>query len=162
MGRSMQRRRFVLLGAALLVGLGLTAGWAGPSLASTTWGNSGDGPWSLLQPVVPPGPPEQSARSLTLESSGTELPAGGSATLTARANRSEGEAFAIVIRREAGHLGSGLEATCWSQPVCTTETKADRPSSAHFAAALYRCDQQGVCILEEDASDANKVRVNWR
>ncbi len=162
MGRSMQRRRIVLVGAALLVGLGLPAAWAGPSLASASWLNPGDAHGSLLQPVVPPGPPEQAARSLTLESSGTELPTGQSARLTARANRSEGEKFAIVIRREAGHLGSGLEATCWSQPVCTTETKADRPSSAHFAAILYRCDQQGVCILEEDPSEANKVRVTWK
>jgi hypothetical protein len=162
MGRRVPRRKYRLLAAAFLVGLGVSAAWAGPSLAGTISVNP-DYPQSVrMQPVVPPGPPQQVAPSLTLESSGTELAAGRSATLTARANRSEGEAFALVIRREAGHLGSGLEATCWSQPVCTAETKSDRPSSVRFAAALYSCDQQGVCILEEDASEANKVRVNWR
>jgi hypothetical protein len=161
MGRRVPRHKYRLLGAALLVGLGVSAAWAGTSLAGTILVNP-DAQTVRRQPVVPPGPPEQAARSLTLESSGTELPAGRSARLTARANRSEGEAFALVIRREAGHLGSGLEATCWSQPVCTAETKSDRPSSARFAAALYRCDQQGVCLLEEDASEENKVRVTWR
>jgi hypothetical protein len=157
-----QRCRYLLLAAAVLLGIWLSAASAGPSLASPGSVNPSDAISTWLQPVVPPTPPEQSARALTLAASATDIQAGQRASLTARANRPLDGAYAIVIRREGGHLGSGIEATCWSQPDCTAETRGNGVASARFAAALYRCDSRGFCILEEDADDADKVRVNWR
>jgi len=157
-----RRCRYLLLAAPVLLGIWLSVASARPSLASPGSVNPSDALSTWLQPVVPPTPPGQSARALTLAASATDIPPGQSAALTARANRRLDGAYAIVIRREGGHLSSGIEATCWSQPDCTTEVRRNGAASVRFAAALYRCDSQGICVLEEDADDADKVRVNWR
>ena len=152
----MHRRRLVFLVAVLLAGLWLSAISTGPSSATAT----SAAPADAEQPS-PPQPP-RSPRAVTLEASATDAPAGRGVTLTARTNRSEDEASVITIRREAGHLGSGLEGTCRSRADCTVDVQADRPSASRFAAARYRCDPQGICVLEEDATESDKVRVTWR
>ena len=149
------RRRHLLLVALLLPALWLPALPTGPSLA-TALSEAPDEAKSAQPQPAPPG------RKVKLEASETDVPAGRVVKLTARADRSEDEAFVITIRREAGHLGSGLEATCKSKAVCTADVQEGGPSAKRFAAALYRCDQQGVCRLEEDATESDKVRVNWR
>lgn len=151
----MSRLRHLFLTALLLVGLSLPLIVSGPSPATATSAV----PEEAESPPPQPAPPR---RTVTLEASATDAPAGRGVTLTARTNRSEGEAFVITIRREAGHLGSGLEGTCRSRAVCTVEVRADRPSGRRFAAALYRCDPQGICVLEEDATESDKVHVTWR
>jgi hypothetical protein len=152
---TIDRRRRLLLAALLLAGLWLPGISTGPSLATALSTVPDDAQSPRPQPA-PPG------RKVKLEASETDVPTGRVVKLTARADRSEDEAFVITIRREAGHLGSGLEATCKSQAVCTVDVREGRPSAKRFAAALYRCDQQGVCRLEEDATESDKVRVNWR
>jgi hypothetical protein len=151
-----------LLAAVVLFGTWLAAVSANPSLASPASVNPSDAPSTWLQAEVPPTPPGRSVRALRLEANATDIPPGQSVALTARANRQLEGAYAIVIRREGGHLASGIEASCWSQPDCTAEVRAKGAASARFAAALYRCDSQGICVLQEDADDTEKVRVNWR
>ncbi len=155
MRRPVRGRRPLFLAALLLVGLWFAAISTGPSLATTPAAIPGD---AQSQPQQPE-PPRRKAK---LEASATDVPAGRSVTLTARTDRSEDEAFIIAIRREAGHLGSSLEGTCRSRAVCTVDVREDRPSARRFAASLYRCDAQGICVLEEDATEADKVHVSWR
>jgi hypothetical protein len=99
---------------------------------------------------------------ISLEVSELEPQSGRGVRLTARTDKSADESFVITIRREGGHLSSGLEASCWSQPICTADVKADQPGSRTFAVALYRCDEKGMCVLERDASVSEKTLVNWR
>jgi hypothetical protein len=88
--------------------------------------------------------------------------------LTARTDRPESEAFVLIIRREgepldSGEEASGLEAACRSKAICTTDVVSQKRSTRKYAAAIYRCDDQGdICVLDEDATDADKVLVNWR
>ena len=154
MRRPMRRLRHLLWGALVLTGLGLAAASTGPSLATAR--SSPDGVEAQPQQ---PGPP---ARAVKLEASALDVSVGRGVALTARVDRSEDEAFMIAIRREGGHLGSGLEGACRSRAVCTVEVRADRPSARRFAAALYRCDPRGICVLEEDATESDKVHVTWR
>ncbi len=154
MRRPMRRRRHLFLAALLLAGLWGAAISTGPSLATTLSAIPGDAESQPQQPETP-------RRKVKLEADATDVPAGRSVKLTARTDRSEDEAFIITIRREAGHLGSGLEAACRSRAVCTVDVRDDRPSARRFAAAVYRCDAQGICVLEEDATEPDKVHVKW-
>jgi len=155
MRRPLYRRSQLLLVVPLLAGLWVAAISADPSLAIEPAVTSDDAQSQLQQPGV-------SRRKVRLEVSATDVPAGRGVTLTARADRPEGDAFIVAIRREGGHLATGLEDACRSRVVCTVEVREDRPSARRFAATLYRCDAPGICILEEDASEADKVHVTWR
>ena len=156
-------RRHLFVAVLLLVGLWLPPISIGPSPATAISADPDEAESPLPQPATP-------RRAVTLEAGATDAPVGRGVTLTARADRSEtaraprseDQSFVIAIRREAGHLGSGLEATCKSRAVCTVEVRADQPSARRFAAALYRCGPQGICVLEEDATESDKVDVTWR
>jgi hypothetical protein len=111
--------------------------------------------------------PERPGRKAKLEVSATDSPVGQAVALMARTERPESEAFVMVIRREGEGVDSGeaagLEAACRSKSVCTADVVSQKRSSRKYAAAIYRCDGQGdVCVLDEDATEADKVLVTWR
>jgi hypothetical protein len=153
--RWLVRRRQLFLVGLLVAGLWFAAVSIAPSPATAL---SAIPVASEAQPPKPEAP----RGKVKLEADATDVPAGRSVKLTARADRSEAEPFIITIRRDAGHLASGLEGACRSRAVCTVEVQADRPGARRFAASLYRCDAQGICVLEEDAAEADKVHVTWK
>ena|SRR5215212_2729472 len=149
--RSWQSGPRRLLLATLLAVLGLSAVGMSPLIATTSSAQAG-------QPPSPPSTPPGLAK---LEASDAEVPAGRSVRLTARLDQPEPGPVVIAIRHEAGHLESGLAASCWSQPTCTVDVQADHPTTRTYAVAVYRCDAQGVCLLAQDAAPSEKVRVVW-
>lgn len=151
-----QRWWAILFGALLLVALWLPATSAGPAVASATAANP-DAPDLAQSPPVTTPP-----RTVTLQASATDVPPGRSVALTARTTRPATEDFLITIRREGPHMGWGLEKACRAQPICTVDVRADQASALTYAVSLYRCDSQDICFLEEDSTDADKVRVTWR
>ena len=111
-------------------------------------------------PSVPENSPPN--RGVTLQASSNEAPAGRKVALTAKVEQRPAGEFVVAIRREGEHLGSGIEKTCRSETICTAELHGDRATSRTYAATLYRCNERGICVADDDDDEFSKQRITWR